>query len=82
MFIIQIDDKDAPPSVHHDCQFPASTDYATARAIWRFLVENMQPGWRVALVNDATNSIVVAAITQDEDAEGSTGTGLLSRLSG
>ena len=80
MFMIQIDRHDAPPSVHHECQFPASEDYAAARTILRFLVDNMQPGWRVSLVNGATNSTVVVAITQDESSEQSAGTSLLGRL--
>jgi hypothetical protein len=47
MYMIQIELEGGPA-----CQFPSSTDYHAAIAVWLYLLDHLKPGRRVLLMNE------------------------------
>jgi hypothetical protein len=64
-YMIRIERRDRPESLTSSCLLPASNDLLAARAIWRFMAEHLQPGWRVSLLGEEGQLIqqLVSGIT-------------------
>jgi hypothetical protein len=73
MYMIQIERYDLPAFLSSSCLFPASTNLNTAEEIWQFMIDNLQPGWQVTLLDDETH--VVKEAVSAENAPGASGPG-------